>query len=128
MRERQFRGSAGKYSLPNDKAYILISFQKNRWNTKDDLEFTINVSVIAKTEWMQAKQKYSFLGEAPTGNEHYPLDMWSRRLAMLQPGSGDKWWAVNNQDDLESVSSDIIDRIDRDALLAIEQQMALLTQ
>ncbi len=69
LRKRNFSGSAGIYQMPNDKAYILIGFQKSKWSTKQNVEFTVNVSVISKEVWDIASKQKSWTEETPSAIE-----------------------------------------------------------
>ena len=72
LRSRGFVGSGGKYRLPDDKAYVLLGCQKNKWNTEDAVEFTINISVIGKQAWEAGREiQGEWMGKEPRPNVQY---------------------------------------------------------
>jgi hypothetical protein len=126
LRSRGFKGSGGKYQLPHAQAFVQIGFQKNKWNSEELVEFTVNISVIGKHAWQEALKREPWMGETPSSTSDYPLHMWSSRLSQIRRFGGDKWWRIDTMSDLEAIAADVIGRIDEDALPAIGKQTALL--
>ena len=118
-----FKGSAGKYTLPHPRAFILIGFQKNKWNMKNEVSFTVNVSVIEKGKWEVALKEHPWMEQVPKPSVDYPVEMWTQRLAMIPEGASDKWWKINSESNIETIAQDILDRIRKDALPAIEKRI-----
>lgn len=125
LRSLGFSGSAGTYQMPNDKAYILIGFQKSKWSTKEVVKFTVNVSVISRKVWEDAVNRGLVSDKMPSAVVGYLVDLWSRRLSQITfLGSfRDKWWKITASTDLETTAEDILRRIKKHALPAITKQL-----
>ncbi len=124
LRALGFTGSSGKYQLPKDKAFVQIGFQKNKWNSQEEIEFTINVSVIPKTSWDNGLKKYPWLGKKPSANGMYPIEMWWERLGHMEPiGATVQWWKLKADTDLEALAGDIMDKVSKNALPLIHNQI-----
>ena len=72
----------------------ILFFQKGKWNTKTQLEFTVNVGVFS---WAIDRFFEDWGKDAPPewGYEH-----WCTRIGLLLPGRLDKWWVIDEDTDL----------------------------
>ena len=128
LRERHFMGSVGKYELPHENAFIQIGFQKDKWSTKDEIGFKIDISVTSKAVWAGAQKRDSWIGHEPALIGVYPVKMWRESLAMIPFIGRDKWWKVTTESDLSVIANDIIKRIDKHALPKITKELDKLHQ
>lgn len=124
LRKRGFKGTSGVYELSNPGAYVQIGFQKNKWNAQQDVSFTVNISVIDKKVWEEARKRKTWLDSKPSANTSYPVKMWMSRLGNIPLLGHDKWWKLHSDSNVEVIAIDIISRIDKHALPAINKQLS----
>lgn len=98
LREMGFRGSGQNFSLPSDSHWALLGFQKSQWSSEDKIAFTVNMTVVARDEWVAILAEYPELGERPGANwspapifaRVWQSGYWHSRIGMVMPGEGDK--------------------------------------
>ena len=89
-----------------------------------DVRFTVNVTVVSKRAWVEARSERSYLSERPSANSGYGAFARQLRIGHLLPDRQDKWWTVDTRASMESVKVEVLDAIRTYALPAIEQQVA----
>src|SRR5262245_16788124 len=114
MRALGFKGSGGRYVLPDDHRWLVIGFQKNRYSTAACVSFTVNVTAADKQTWA-AHQSEPWVPAQPDGNAAYP---WTDtvRLGGLMPHGIDRWWQVGPYCSDASATEDVLDAIEHFAL------------
>jgi hypothetical protein len=114
LRALGFKGSGGRYVLPDDERWQLVAFQGNRYNRADRVSFTVNLTAADKAKWAQTRADQMWLPEQPTGNSHFPVDkMILIRLGNLLPPLGeDRWWDVTPDRTTAPVSSEVLGAIE----------------
>ena len=127
LREHGLRGSDRNYVLPDPAWWALIGVQKSSYSTALAIKFTVNLSVVNKRDWDDARREHSHLKDTPPPGvdratwdarrleaSYYPArpsantfgGTFSTRLGHLIPGvAGDHWWTLTT-DDAEEVLSD----------------------
>jgi hypothetical protein len=110
--------------LPSETHWVLLGFQKSRASNAKDVRFTVNVTVVSKRAWVEARSERSYLSERPSANSPYGAFARQLRIGHLLPDRQDKWWTVDTRASMESVKVEVLDAIRTYALPAIEQQVA----
>jgi hypothetical protein len=72
----------------------ILFFQKGKWNTKTELEFTVNLGVFSK-----AIDRF-FLDWGKDAPPEWGYDHWRTRIGFVLPGRQDKWWVIDEETDL----------------------------
>lgn len=118
LRALGFKGSAGKYILPDPDRWLMIGFQKDYYSRFEEVSFTVNVTAADKQAWVEAHAAQAWLPERPSGNSHYFVQRTTViRLGNLMPPRGeDRWWEVRPGQPTTSVSAQVLDAIERRAL------------
>ena len=75
----------------------MLFFQKGKWNTKTQLEFTVSVGVFSR-----AIDRFFQDWEKDTPPE-WGYEHWSKRIGFLLPGRLDKWWVIDEDTDLPAL-------------------------
>src|ERR1700689_1536492 len=96
LRSHGWKGSGKDYKRSSELYRAFINFQKNRWNTKDEVEFTVNVGVLSDEALaecdaarLEARERWGRdIVAIPTWGQ------WSTRIGHLLPSQGDKWWRI----------------------------------
>ncbi|NJD29743.1 MAG: DUF4304 domain-containing protein [Chloroflexi bacterium] len=114
MRALGFKGSGGRYVLPDDQRWQVVAFQRNRYSRADYLTFTVNLTVADRAAWAQTRSDQMWLPEAPSGNTTYPVDktIVIRLGNLMPPGGEDRWWEVIPSRTTAQVSSEILRAIE----------------
>jgi hypothetical protein len=120
MRVLGFNGSRGTFSLPSNTHWIRIGFQSSRWNDKERVRFTVNVTAVSKADWDAVRRERSYLPEQPAANTFYGRFAWQSRIGRLLPAGTDRWWEVRPGSNLDHVAADVIAAITEGAMPAIE--------
>jgi hypothetical protein len=112
LRAEGFKGSAGIYYLPSDSHWVGIGFQRHQVVcTAQRIKFTINLKVISRTAWEQARQEAmgSFsehsLPEKPSPNV---CDEGWWRIGKVMPDRLDRWWWLRADEDFHPVAEEVV--------------------
>jgi hypothetical protein len=125
LRKLGFKGSGQSYSIPSDRHWINIGFQKGTWSNSDLIAFTMNVTVADKAMWAQMRQERSYLPAKPAPNIVYGSFAWQRRIGQLLPGGQDQWWELRaNSGDSERIAALVAAAVHDYVLPAIESEVA----
>lgn len=106
LRAAGLRGSNGRFELPSDIYWAQLGFQKSSYSGADELRFTVNLSVISRTEWDVQKAARPSLGRQPTPTIHYGPWADQTRIGQLTPAGADKWWRIIRGADIDPVRTD----------------------
>jgi hypothetical protein len=112
LRAYGYRGTAGTWVLtaPSGDAAI-VNLQKSRWNTSDELAFTVNLAVVP-VPWFEWEQHRMGLSAATKLREYYGL--WRDRLDP-SPGlsqDGD-FWMVRDEASANACGMDVVAKLQR---------------
>jgi hypothetical protein len=105
---------------------MLIGFQKFRWSTQSEVEFTLNLAVAFKDAWAEARSKSERLPARPSPNVHYEAPIWQSRISGVLGETGDRIWLVRAGWPTAAVAGDVLDVIESAALPAMRQKLAEL--
>lgn len=99
-----FKGSRGTFYLPNEAGdHALLTFQKDKDNTRHSCRFTINLAFYSRHDWDQARISESWLPERPKGTGY--LVGWEERIGFLMTPPDDRWFSVYNRKSAVAVST-----------------------
>jgi len=135
LRELGLRGSGRQYSLPSETHWALIGLQTSKWSTAKSVEFTVNVTVVARDAWLRWRELEPYNDERPLANVSYgpvPRGMdpalgatyWHERLGQLMPEHRDRWWELQAGRDSTSVARDVATAIRDHALPEVRKRIA----
>ena len=126
LRSNGWKGSGKNYSRSSELYRAFIIFQKNRWNTKDEVKFTADLGVLSdeaiaerQAEHLEARQRWGpDVVVIPTWGQ------WSTRLGHLLPPPKDRqWWRLLTGRPPERTVGEVLDAISTYGLPVIERQM-----
>jgi len=123
LRRMGFRGSGQSFMLPSEDHWVLLGFQKSRSSSAEAVRFTVNITVVSKQEWAQAREHASYLPERPTPNTSYGTFTRWKRIGRLLPDGWDRWWTLSSGSSTASIAAEVLDTIRIYALPAIHQQL-----
>jgi hypothetical protein len=108
LRGAGLRGSTGRFELPSNTYWAQLGFQKSSYSGADEVRFTVNLSVISRTEWEMQKAAKPYLGKQPTPTAHYGPWADQARIGELTPAGADKWWRIIRGAAVEPVQADAL--------------------
>jgi len=108
LRAAGLRGSNGRFELPSHAHWAQLGFQKSSYSGADEVRFTVNLSVISRTEWEKQKAAKPYLGRQPTPTGRYGPWADQARIGELTPARADKWWRIIRGADVEPVQADAL--------------------
>lgn len=94
LRSAGLRGSNGRFELPSERYWAQLGFQKSAHSDRQEVRFTVNLSVIGRDEWDTQTATKPYLGERPTPNTKYGAWADQVRIGQLTPDGEDKWWRI----------------------------------
>jgi hypothetical protein len=127
LRARGFVGSGRRYELPDAERWAVLGFQT--WvRESPTLDFTLNILVVERDVWEDARSRVSRLPDRPNANVFWYPDppVWQQRIGSLvpdHPGSGDIWWRVEPDGATRSVADAVVWSIDDFVLPALRGQL-----
>jgi hypothetical protein len=95
-----YRKTGLNYVLANEWTRI-INIQLSRWNSAEDVQFTLNFGVIIERLRQLAERP------APPGALKEPDCIVRARYGSLTPSRLDHWWKVNSQTDVPELIRDV---------------------
>jgi hypothetical protein len=118
LRALGFKGSGASYVLADDRRWLIIGFQKDRYSRADCVRFTVNLTAADKAVWAEAHAEKPWLPRRPSGNSHYfEAEPGVIRLGNLMPPHGeDRWWEVGPRRPSGPAATRVLRAIERLAL------------
>ena len=130
LRELGFKGSGQRFELPSEDFWALIGFQKSQWGSKEEVSFTVNITVASRRRWDEARQTRPYLGERPAPNSLYTAPklamqdyIWQSRIGFLLPAGTDWWWELDPATDTRQLADDVVSAIRDYALPAMRERL-----
>lgn len=108
LRGQGLRGSGGRFELPSDNCWALLGFQKSAYSDGQEVQFTVNLSVIRRDVWAERAAESPSLGERPKPTVVYGSWASQTRLGVLTPERSDKWWRIVRGVDPGPVAEDAV--------------------
>ena len=81
--------------IQEDGLCKIINFQRNKWNTKESIAFTMNLGIYFEKDVLIQNKKF----------KEYDCIIRNRLL-------GDKWWCINADADCDAVKEDVVASLD----------------
>ncbi len=92
LRELGFRGSGKVWTLPDDRDWAMLGFQTSQASTRDEAKFAINLLVVGKAAWDDARARNSHYAAKPSPNT-IVFHRYVQRAGFLTHGR-DHWWRL----------------------------------
>lgn len=108
LKENGFRRKGQNFFKPLDEVGHIINIQKDKWNSKDEIKFTINIGVFSNIYWLSELdfENTKILPEFPKESE----SIIRKRIGELKYGE-DYWYSIESQRSerklIKDVASDI---------------------
>ena len=115
IRNIGFKGSGQNYYFPSESHWEMLSFQKSMFSDSTELSFTLNLYVVEKDEWENARKSNSLFPLKPTATTYWGIG-WHKRIGHLMPAKKDYWWKVNNNTNLDKLAHEVMEVIENYAL------------
>jgi Domain of unknown function (DUF4304) len=93
LRRLGFKGSGQRYELRSDTHWAIVGFQKFSWSDQGQVEFTLNLTVIGRDEWLRARERRPYLSERPQANVGAFVG-WEEWIGALMPDAAAGTWIV----------------------------------
>jgi hypothetical protein len=111
LRAAGFRGTAGNWSLTASSGDVaIVNLQKSRWNTANEVGFTVNLAVVPAPwfEWM--KKQYRLTATAKPREYH---GLWRDRLRPADGLSRDgQFWVVRDEPSAAACAEDVTTQLE----------------
>jgi hypothetical protein len=124
LRAQGFKGSGQVFELPDTRYWAMLGFQRSVSSDKATVKFTINLRVVDKAEYADARTEASYLSEKPSPNLLGGPGWWGR-IGAVMPGEGrDIWWKIVDGGRNDEVVEQVLHAIDEFGIPAIRARMA----
>lgn len=123
LRRLGFKGSGQRYELPSDTHWAIVGFQKFSWSDQDKVEFTLNLTVTGRDEWMRARERRRHLSERPQANAGAFVG-WEERIGALMPDDAGETWIVTGDLPTEPVAGQVVAAVERFVLPAMRARIS----
>ncbi|EHR52450.1 hypothetical protein SacmaDRAFT_4262 [Saccharomonospora marina XMU15] len=102
LRELGFTGSGRVWTLADPIDWAMLGFQTSTASTSDQAKFTINLLVVGKAAWDDARAQHPWYSARPSPNT-IALHRYAQRSGPLICGA-DHWWHLagdgSNEDEI----------------------------
>lgn len=106
-----FTGSGTTFTWPSQSHFAHFGMQKSQYSDRDELRFTVNVTVADKAVWETARTTRTHLPSKPAPNTLYGDYIWQRRIGKLLPSREDTWWTISAGHDWHLISDAVFDAV-----------------
>jgi hypothetical protein len=109
LRSLGFKGSGQSYSIPSERYWALVGFQKSGASSAGAVKFTVNLKVVPRVGWARAYDEHPWMGSKPSPNTLNVVEGgWRSRIGHLLPNPGDRWWWIEPDRPTEPVADEVI--------------------
>ncbi len=108
LRTIGFKGSGQVYAWPSETCWASLGFQSSTYSDRNELRFTINLSVVAKAAWAAKRETRPYLPDRPAANTRYGQPAWEARIGRVLPGGQDKWWILPAASDTTQLAEEVV--------------------
>lgn len=115
LREIGFTGSGKVWTLPDERDWVMLGFQTSQASTGEEAKFTINLLVVGKSAWDEARAGHSAYSAKPSPNT-IARHRYVQRAGFLSHGR-DHWWRLDGDGRNERQVGDEVLRILRDLVV-----------
>lgn len=120
LRRAGFKGSGQRFELPSESVWRILGFQKSTASDASRVKFTVNVTVVDRAAWAQARLARTFLPERPSANVRQGVG-WMSRIGKLMPRRDDHWWEIRADEPVEPRAAEVVSAITGYAVPAMEE-------
>jgi hypothetical protein len=115
LREVGFTGSGKVWTLPDERDWAMLGFQTSQASTGEEAKFTINLMVVGKVDWDEAREHNSYYSAKPSPNT-IALHRYAQRAGFLTHGR-DHWWRLAGDGGNErQIGAEVLDAL-RDVIV-----------
>ena len=122
LRELGFKGSSRIFVLPDERDWVMLGFQSSSASNAECVKFTLNLLVVGKQAWEDARVRSSYLSAKPSPNAIGP-HRYVQRIGHLTHGS-DHWWRLYASQDTEPLIAEILGVLREVAVPKLREEMA----
>ena len=123
LRDMGFTGSGRVWTLPDERDWAMIGFQTSQASSGDLAKFTINMLVVGKRAWQEARASRSYYSVKPSPNR-IALHRYVQRAGFLSHGR-DHWWLLDGDGGNERQIGDEVLGVLRDLVVPkLRREMA----
>jgi hypothetical protein len=126
LRELGFKGSGRVFVIPDERDWVMLGFQSSTASNAEWVKFTINLLVVGKRAWEEARERSSYLSARPSPNTLGP-HRYAERIGYLTHGS-DHWWRLYASQDTEPLVAEILAVLRDVAVPKLLQEMSDRTE
>jgi hypothetical protein len=124
LRAEGFKGSGSEYSLPDANYLALLGFQRSTYSSAAQVKFTLNLKVVSRSAWKNARSEISFLPVTPRVNMRYAgAPEWTKRIGLLMSDPHDHWWTLRAEDDSGPIAGEVLEAVRTFAIPALREQI-----
>jgi Domain of unknown function (DUF4304) len=123
LRRLGFKGSGQRFELPSETHWAIVGFQKFSWSGQDQVEFTLNVTVVSRGEWTRAQEERPYLPARPSPNVGAGFG-WETRVGSLMPGEAERTWIITGDRPTEPVAGEVVGVIEQFVLPAMQAHIS----
>ncbi|MYQ44826.1 DUF4304 domain-containing protein [Streptomyces sp. SID4985] len=116
LRRLGFVGSRGCFELRDPEVWRLLGIQKAGGSSSSRVRFTVNVMIMDKSVWEEARTGFSKAPARPNPNNVYGQWGRPRRIGALLPGGVDHWWEVTARTSPERLAAGVLSAVEDYAL------------
>ena len=125
IRAEGFKGSGSEYALPDPDYLAMLGFQRSTYSNGDELKFTVNLKVVSRSAWADARSEISYLPVSPRVNVRYSgAPEWTTRIGLLMSQPHDHWWTLRAEDDPLPIAGEIMVVVRTLAIPALRDQIS----
>lgn len=96
LRQSGFKGSSGRYELRVGGNALLVGLQRSSWSTSEQIEFTLNWTIVHGTVWQEVRRREPWVGNWPNHNCDVLGTTWNGRIHDLVEGADPMdWWVID---------------------------------
>jgi hypothetical protein len=124
LRSAGFKRKGQAFEKQRNGYNAYVGFQKNRWNTKYNVSFTINVSVVNSEVVEQQMQAWKG-AMAVWGSEIILVPVcgqWGGRIGEFM-GRGDYWWSFRSRAEMEDAAKSVVSALKEQVLPLMEREL-----
>jgi hypothetical protein len=108
--------------MDDEDCWVRLGFQASRYNTVDEVQFTINLMVTDRASWARARELAAFLPEIPQVGVEYGRHaaiFWSRRIGSVLSSRADHWWTLTSDNAVDQVADEVVEAVRAHGLPAL---------
>lgn len=122
LRALGFKGSGRIFVLPDDRDWVMLGFQSSSASNAEWVKFTINLLVVGKQAWEEARVRSPHLSAKPSPNTIGP-HRYVQRIGKLTHGD-DHWWRLYASQNTEPLITEILTVLRDVAVPKLREEMA----